>query len=155
MDDPGESGAADWDAAAGRRCDRERIVLQGIEVFGRHGVHGFERDRAWPFVVDVEMELDLERASRLDDLRETVNYGEAYRDVVEVVSETSFYLLEALADAVASRLMEKNPPVRRVVVRVHKPRAPLPGPFRDVFVEIGLRRDRDERPRSAGREGRT
>ena len=40
----------------------------------------------------------------------------------------------------ANAMLAREPRVRSVLVRVHKPHAPLPGVVRDVFVEV--RRDR-------------
>jgi len=41
-----------------------------------------------------------------------------------------------LADRIAERLWQSYPQVEALTVRVHKPQAPLPGLFDDVYVEI-------------------
>jgi 7,8-dihydroneopterin aldolase/epimerase/oxygenase len=112
----------------------DRIVLSGLRFHGRHGVFPEEAVLGQPFLVDVELRLDLAPAGRSDDLARSVDYGEVYRQVGELVGGPPFKLIESLAEAIAARLL--RPPVREVLVRVHKPQAPIPGTFADVFVEI-------------------
>jgi len=56
------------------------------------------------------------------------------------VEDRSFRLIEALAGTIAQAVLEATA-ARNVVVRVRKPRAPLPGPFETV--EVTVRRPRD------------
>ena len=92
------------------------IELRGLEIHGRHGVLEEERRRGQPFLYDLR--LDVGDAGADDRLEEAVDY----RDVVEAVRELSderrFDLLEALASAVADRLLERFPSVRSISVRV-------------------------------------
>jgi dihydroneopterin aldolase len=84
----------------------DRVILHDIVVHGRHGVHEHERKTAQPFRVDLELQLDLSRAAASDDLRDTINYAEVHRRIVDIVQTHSYALLEHLAsvilDAVAS-----------------------------------------------------
>ena len=116
----------------------DRIVLEGLEFHGYHGVFPEEATFGARFVVDIELLLAL----RGDDtLSFTVDYSEVYRLIREEVTERRFRLIEALAHAVARRIVMEFPEVDALVVRVHKPHAPLPGVVRDVFVEISRSRD--------------
>ena len=115
----------------------DRIVLQGLEFHGYHGVFEEEAKMGARFVVDVELSVDLPQA---DDLRQTVDYSQVYALVREEVTEKRYKLIEVLAARLARVLLEREPLVSSVLVRVHKPHAPLPGVIRDVFVEV--RRDR-------------
>ncbi len=111
-----------------------RIVLKGLEFYGRHGARPEEGRLGARFVVDVEMEVDFEGQG--DDLAATVDYGEVYRQVAQVVEHRRFYLIEALAEHLARGLLDAFDKVRHVRVRVHKPHAPIPGVFRDVYAEV-------------------
>lgn len=111
----------------------DRIVLAGLEFHAHHGVFAAEGELGARFVVDVELFLPL---SRTDDLAATVDYGAVYALVRARVTGERFALIEALAFDIATRLLAAHPPLRRVLVRVHKPHAPLPGVFRDVFAEV-------------------
>jgi dihydroneopterin aldolase len=118
----------------------DRIVLTGLEFFGRHGVYDEEEKLGARFVVDVEMFLNLSDID--DDLKNTVNYGLVYKLVTKEVTSSRYYLIEALANQIADRVLEDHTLIQRVIVRVHKPHAPIQGVFRDVFTEV----DRSRQP---------
>ncbi len=115
-----------------------RIALMGLEFYGRHGVKPEEGALGARFIVDVELEIAYE--GKGDRLAATVDYAEVHRLVAEVVTGERFYLIEALADALAERLLLAFSRVESLVVRVHKPHAPLPGVFRDVYAEVSKKR---------------
>lgn len=116
---------------------RDRIVLEGMEFFAFHGVHEEEGTLGARFVVDAQLHLQLPTS---DSIRATVDYGRVYRLVEEAVTGTRFKLIEALAGTIARRIMQSEELVDAVLVRVHKPHAPLPGIVRDVYVEVTLER---------------
>ena len=117
----------------------DRIVLEGLEFFGRHGVYAEEGKLGARFVVDLELRLNL--AGIADTVKDTVDYGRVYATVREAVTGVRFYLIEALANHIAARLLAEHARLDGLTVRIHKPHAPLPGVFRDVFAEV--RRDRE------------
>lgn len=112
-------------------------MLEGLEFHGHHGVFDEERAFGARFVVDVEMRLAL---GGDDELKHTVDYSRVYRLVRGEVTERRYRLIEALAHQIARRVLASEELVAEVVVRVHKPHAPLPGVLRDVFVEVVRRR---------------
>lgn len=113
----------------------DRIILTGMRFYGYHGVYPEETKLGQSFVVDVELYADLRQAGLNDDLRQTVDYGKVYAAVKEMVEGHRFQLIEALAERVAAAVLEGFP-VTEIVVRVHKPKAPIPGPLDGVTVEI-------------------
>lgn len=115
----------------------DRIVLMGMEFHGYHGVFDEEGRLGARFIVDVELKLPLPDD---DVLKLTVDYGRVYQLVQAAVTGERFKLIEALAATIAERLLASERLVQKVVVRVHKPNAPLPGVLRDVFVEVHRRR---------------
>jgi dihydroneopterin aldolase len=112
----------------------DRILMQGMAFFGRHGVFPAERELGARFSVDVVLEGDLRAAGRSDHLEDTIDYAKAYDAVREVVEGEPCHLLEAVAGRIADRLL-LLPKVERATVRIHK-KPPLPGEFRSVAVEI-------------------
>src|SRR3989442_1303970 len=112
----------------------DRILMEGMAFFGRHGVFAAERELGARFTVDVEMEADLSAARRSDRLEDTVDYVHAYRAVQRVIEGEPCHLLETVADRIAGSLLELEH-VERVTVRVRK-RPPLEGEFRAFGVEV-------------------
>ncbi len=97
------------------------VELEGLEVFGRHGVEEDERRVGRVFLYDVRLEVpDAARSDRIED---TVDYRAVAACVREVSDAGRFHLLEALAGAVADAIAERFP-VERVRVRVRKPAPP-------------------------------
>ena len=117
----------------------DRILLEAMVFHGRHGTLPAERELGQPFVVDVELRLDLRPAGRSDDLAQTVDYGEVHRRAREPVS-----LTETVAERIAAVILEEHPPVEAVRVKVAKPHVRLGDTvLAGSAVEILRRRDPD------------
>ena len=109
------------------------ISVDGIRATGRHGAHPDERLKAQEFVVDVAVWVEVEE----DALASTLDYRAIAERVREAVSTTSFQLLEALAEAVASAVVALDPALRATAV-VHKPGAASSLGVADVSAEVTL-----------------
>jgi 7,8-dihydroneopterin aldolase/epimerase/oxygenase len=95
-----------------------RILLTGIGAEGRHGASPGERDARQPFVLDLDLFVDVAG----DALETTADYRDLVRSARSVVEERSFALLESLAEAVAEAVAS-NDRVTSVVATVRKPGA--------------------------------
>lgn len=113
----------------------DRILLQGIQFYGYHGVYDEERRLGQRFVVDVELRLDLAGAASGDDVSATVDYSQVQAVVLEIGTGQQFKLLETLATRIASALLERFP-IRQVTVRATKPAPALPAVLAGVSVEV-------------------
>ena len=116
-----------------------RVVLTGLEFHGRHGVLPEEAVLGARFVVDLELHYDF--AGLADDIQQAANYAEVYETARAVVTGERYLLIEVLADRLARRVLAEQPRLTAVTVRVHKPHAPIPGIFRDVYAELRLERE--------------
>jgi dihydroneopterin aldolase len=116
-----------------------QITLTGLRARGNHGVYDVERAEGQDFVVDVRLDLDLDKAAATDDVADTIHYGELAEKLVAVIGGEPVNLIETLA----ARLLDiclADPRVEAAEVTVHKPQAPIPHEFADVAVT--LRRSR-------------
>ncbi len=124
-------------------CPPDRIILEGMQFYGFHGVNAEERSLGQSYVVDLTVEMDLGVPGRSDRLDDTVSYTHLFRSVQKVLEGESKNLLEATAEAVARRIL-KDFPVDAVQVRVKKPRPPIKGSFvENAVVEIYRVRDQN------------
>ena len=118
------------------RHPSDRIVLEGMQFYGFHGVNAEEKSLGQPYVVDLAVEMDLSIPGKSDRLEDTVSYTHLYRSVRKVIEGESRNLLEAAAENVAIRILDEFP-VKAVQVRVKKPRPPIKGSFvENAVVEI-------------------
>ncbi len=118
------------------RHPTDRIVLEGMQFYGFHGVNAEEKSLGQPYVVDLAVEMDLSIPGKSDRLEDTVSYTHLYRSVRKVIEGESRNLLEAAAENVAIRILDEFP-VKAVQVRVKKPRPPIKGSFvENAVVEI-------------------
>jgi dihydroneopterin aldolase len=123
----------------------DRILLEGMVFHGRHGTLPAERELGQPFVVDVELSLDLRPAGLSDDLAQTVDYGEVHRLAREIVEGTPVNLTETVAERIAAAILDEHPAVEAVRVRVAKPHVRLGDTvLAGSAVEILRRRGADE-----------
>lgn len=127
--------------------NEDRILLRDMVFHGRHGTLPAERELGQPFVVSIELRLDLRPAGTSDDLTKTVDYGEVHRMARDIVEGPPVQLVETLAERIAAGALDDHPTVEAVKVRVAKPHVRLGGTvLAGSAVEI-LRR-RDDGPRS-------
>ena len=120
----------------------DRILLEGMVFHGRHGTLPAERELGQPFVVDVELSLDLRAAGLADDLTRTVDYSEVHRRAKEIVEGPPAGLTETVAERIAAAVLEEHPPVEAVRVKVGKPNVRLGDTvLAGSAVEITRRRD--------------
>ena len=112
------------------------IRISGIKGFGYHGVFEVERANGQDFYVDVELEVDLTRASVSDDVKDTIKYAEVNALVVEEITTNPVSLIEKLAGRIAERIKVTFAQAARVTVTVHKPQAPVAADVKDISVTI-------------------
>ncbi|MCA1715821.1 MAG: dihydroneopterin aldolase [Actinobacteria bacterium] len=106
-------------------ASEDRILLEGMIFHGRHGTLPAERELGQPFVVDIELRLDLQAAGLSDDLTRTVDYSEVHRRAKEIVEGPPVSLTETVAERIAGTVLEDYPTVQAVRVKVAKPNVRL------------------------------
>jgi len=94
-----------------------KIELRGLELYGYHGVHDYEREQGQRFLYDVELEVGERGAD--DRIETAVDYSKVAATVREVAAEPH-RLLESLATSLAETIDERFEP-EWVRVRVRKP----------------------------------
>ena len=115
------------------------LRINNMIFYAYHGVDDGERDAGQRFEVDVELAFDVRIPGKTDRIRDTIDAREVYLAVEEVVVEGEFYLVEALAENIATVLLDKFD-IEELVVRVRKPFAPIPGINDGIEIEISRER---------------
>ncbi|ANE45967.1 hypothetical protein SY83_06355 [Paenibacillus swuensis] len=118
----------------------DKIILQRMEFFGYHGVFPEENKLGQRFYVDATLMFNIQPAGVSDNLEKTVNYAEAYYTIRKIVEEKPFKLIEALAEHIATSLLDTYTIINEIQIRVTKPHPPFDIHFEGVTVEIQRKR---------------
>ncbi len=100
----------------------DRIHIDDLLLRCIIGTNDWERDKKQEVLLNIVLHADTRRAGQTDDLTDTVNYRAIAKQVIEHVEASSYSLVEALAEHVASICLT-DPRVVKVEVDVQKPGA--------------------------------
>ena len=114
----------------------DKIFIDKLQVFGRHGVLSEENSLGQMFYISAEIRLSLKNAGTSDTLENTVNYSECCHLIKDICEQNTFKLIETLAEKTADALLKFSPLIRSVRVRIDKPSAPIGLPLESVGAEI-------------------
>jgi dihydroneopterin aldolase len=118
----------------------DKIFLDELKVDTVIGIWEWERRIRQTVVIDIEMSADIAKAAATDEVVDTLNYKSVAKRVQSFVSESSFQLVETLAERIAAIIRDEFD-VAWVKVRVNKPGAIRGSKAVGVLIERGDRPD--------------
>lgn len=114
----------------------DKIYLNELAFYGYHGVFQEEKKLGQRFLVDVTLQLDLTKAGHSDNIDESIDYGDVYKRVKDIVEGKPYKLVETVAEKIASELLHSYERLGACTIKVIKPDPPIPGHYKSVAVEI-------------------
>lgn len=114
----------------------DKIKIQNLEVFARHGVFPEENVLGQKFIVTAVLYTDTRAAGQTDELAASIDYGEICREIEHFLTAHTFRLLERAAESLAEMLLLKTPLLKKLRLEIKKPWAPVGLPLKTVAVEI-------------------
>lgn len=118
----------------------DRVFLEGLVLTAKIGATTSERSAEQSIEADISLEADLEKAGLSDALSETIDYADIQGIAVRVASMRTWVLLEALAERIASELIERFPVACSVAITLRKPRPPFMSGVGSAGVTLVRRR---------------
>jgi dihydroneopterin aldolase len=115
------------------------IFIEGLEVYGHHGVGREEKVLGQRLIYDVRLTIEACEAAYTDRVEDAVDYTEVLDLIVEVATVKSYSLLERLAQATAEAILRKFP-VDEVWIQVTKPHPPVACALASVGAAVELQR---------------
>jgi dihydroneopterin aldolase len=115
------------------------IFIEGLEVYGHHGVGHEEKILGQRLLYDVRLTIDDCPSAQTDSVADTVDYTEVLDLIVEIATVKSYSLLERLAQATAEGILRKFS-VDEVWVQVTKPHPPVACALASVAAAVELQR---------------
>ena len=115
---------------------KDKILLNHMEFYGYHGLFPEEKKLGQRFIVDVTLYTPSKKAATTDDMNDSIDYGEVFHIVEEIVEGGSQNLIEAVAQSIADNLLAAFSKLDACLVKVTKPDPPIKGNYDSVAVEI-------------------
>jgi len=100
----------------------DRIIIEDLRLRCVIGLHEWERDLKQDILLNISLFTDLRPAARSDGIADTVDYKSLKLKLVGLVENSSFKLIETLAEKVAELCLRQDH-VQAVKVRLDKPGA--------------------------------
>jgi FolB domain-containing protein len=100
----------------------DRIIISDLRSRCIVGINAEERREKQDVTFTISIYADLKRPGQTDRFEDAVDYRSIKKRVLHLIENSSYFLLEALAEAVAN-LCLGTPGVIKVQVRVDKPSA--------------------------------
>jgi D-erythro-7,8-dihydroneopterin triphosphate epimerase len=100
----------------------DTIRINGLFLRTIIGINDDEREQKQDVRINLALDVDTRPAARSDDIVDAVNYRSICKDVIDLVENSKFFLVERMAEQIA-QLCLRDPRVERVRVSVEKPAA--------------------------------
>ena len=113
------------------------IQVEGINVYGTHGVYEHEKKKGQEFRIDLQIELRENILNfenyKSESFDNSVNYENLVNEVINVSDNNSFDLIETFAYEILNSLRKYNN-ISKATVTIHKPNSPLKELVEDISV---------------------
>ena len=114
----------------------DKIKIENLEVFAKHGVFPEENVLGQKFLVSATMFTDTRRAGLTDELTASIHYGEVSQLIDRYLKEHTYKLIERVAESLAEELLLHTAGLEKIILEIKKPWAPVGLPLESVSVEI-------------------
>lgn len=115
------------------------IHLSDMEFYAYHGCFKEEQVAGNWFMVDLTMKTNMDKASKTDSIKDTLNYQAAYLLVKQQMAIKS-HLLEHVANRILDALFKEFALLEFAKVKVAKMNPPMGGRMKSVSVELEMTR---------------
>lgn len=125
--------------------EQDRIKINDLSVRAIIGTEDYERETRQELLLNLTLFTDVKKAGKTDELQYTVDYSQLKEKIVEMIDQSNFQLIEALAEEIA-RIALSYERVEKVKVTVGKPGALNLA----SSAEVQIVRESSQRTRSIG-----
>ena len=85
----------------------DKVFIEALEIECVIGIYDWERKIRQPVVIDLEMSFDNRKPASTDDIADTLDYKAVSKRLIQFVSESSFGLVETLAERCCGIVIEE------------------------------------------------
>ena len=87
----------------------DKIFLNDLQIDTIIGIYDWERETLQTLSFDLEMDWDIAKAAKSDDITDTLDYGAVATTIVSFVEASRYQLIETLAEDLATLLLQTYP----------------------------------------------
>lgn len=116
------------------------VRLQQLELTAYHGVYEEERKRGTQFMIDTQLQVDVDPDTIADDLSRVVDYTEVYDLIHKISLQNQYQLLETWAVQLVRSLLAVFPLISEAKITISKPGSIVGDGLRAVEVEYHEKR---------------
>ncbi len=117
-----------------------KIVIEEMEFYAFHGHYQEEQIVGNRFLVDLEMEADLTEPASSDNLKDAVNYQQAYQIIKNEMRRTKSNLLENIGKRILDALYAEMDGIKKATIRIRKLNPPMGGPIKSVGIKMSRKK---------------
>ncbi|MDO4323591.1 MAG: 2-amino-4-hydroxy-6-hydroxymethyldihydropteridine diphosphokinase [Lachnospiraceae bacterium] len=114
----------------------DKITIQNLELFARHGVFPEENTLGQKFILSAVLYTDTRKAGMSDALEHSTHYGEVSHFIKTFVEGHTYKLIESVVEQLAQELLLTFPLIEKVDLEIKKPWAPIGLPLDTVSIQI-------------------
>jgi dihydroneopterin aldolase len=85
----------------------DKIFIHALKTETIVGIFDWERQVKQTVLLDIEVSADIRKAAFTDSIDDTLNYKRVAKRVLGFIEESSFHLVETLAEHVAMLILEE------------------------------------------------
>ena len=100
----------------------DKIFINDLQVETIIGIFDWEREIKQTISINLEMEFDISKAAKSDDINDSLNYKKVTKRIISLCEKADSYLVENLIEKIAQVVL-KEFPVSKVTVSLEKPGA--------------------------------
>lgn len=112
-----------------------KIILEEIKIFAYHGVLPEENFIGTYYLVNLEVEADIWRATETDHLQDTISYADI-NDIIHQQMEIPSNLLEHVAGRIMREIHQQFPQISYIKIKITKTSPPMKGEMKGASVEF-------------------
>ena len=98
------------------------VFISGLTVATTIGVYDHERDITQDLIIDLELGCDSRKAGVSDSFEDALDYDAISRRTQAFVEQTSYYLIESVAEQLSQILFDEFP-IMQLKIKITKPGA--------------------------------
>jgi dihydroneopterin aldolase len=98
------------------------IFIRGLTAATTIGVYNHERDIIQNLIIDLELGCDTRKAGASDRFEDALDYDAISRRTLDFVEQTTYYLIESVAEQLSQILFDEFPIVQ-LKIKIIKPGA--------------------------------